>query len=166
MKMSFGKWLAFYGLISQFIFIDILTDSQFTGKTLRAIECDENINEIWHKTWQDSLFGIIPTPNLKLIVLAWWILTLLQMVLPLLRTLRSSDIRFATTHEVGDSAPDKGFLCSATLLQHDTVFLTLADASGMATVQCMAIPMALDAVQVNPPSSASDAAPGRQFSTL
>merc|ERR1719221_2405056 len=120
-NVPFVAWLTFYGVISQIAFADLGTDSMFTGTSMRTVECDHAVNDIWDKTWRASLLGAIPTPSLWLLSIGSWSLSLVQIVVPLLRTLRSSDTRCATPHAIGNSGtgPD---LCGRGLLHDADVF--------------------------------------------
>jgi hypothetical protein len=122
--------------------VDQVTDGFFTANALDLISCKrEEVREIWDLTMQQSVFRFLPlwrtSAHLELILIAAWVISLLQMVWPIAATLSCRCLQGSIVYEVGDN----GVIGVAGLeanpcigkTDHDEVFENLSEASGMAS---------------------------------
>jgi hypothetical protein len=91
---GFVPWLVFYGVVSQLALSDNSTDSMFTGITVVSSSCaGDDMRILWELEWSKSLPGQIgiPAPAIQNLALGFWLFSLLQMIMPVIRTLGVSD---------------------------------------------------------------------------
>lgn len=72
----------------------------------------------------------MPVPSLQILSMVSLCLSLIQIVVPIIRTLRRSDLRGETLHVAGMANPDNRGLLDGEQINHDMVLFGLADASG------------------------------------
>ena len=91
-EITFTVWLVLCTLFSGLNFMDICTDSLWAAQSERLLTCGgpgERLRELWGASWAQSAparLGI-PAPNLASLVTIFWCLALLQICVPLAKSL-------------------------------------------------------------------------------
>lgn len=104
-SVGFWAWFTFAFLGSTLNMLDFVTDSFFLGSTLKTDHCgDVQISNIWHFMLTKSFVWFLADQSISSVVLAFWALSFVQMVWPLLvswpRRGESVD------YKVGSKSPD------------------------------------------------------------
>jgi len=140
LTVPFLFWLVCNSPLSFLNLADLCTDSGFTAAVRKAVKCDagDDMASLWLQTWMQSLPARagVPAPDLPTLALLMWIITLLQIVLPFLGSIRKGDLSGKLRYTCGDWGQSEGALpCHNQVLYHDGVAFDLADASGMSVLQ-------------------------------
>lgn len=137
LQVGFLMWLCFYSIMSVLHFADSASDSMFAGTTVSALVCsDSRLMSLWEQQWAHSALGKrgFVTPYLPIVVFGYWFLSLLQMVLPLPRTMRRGTLE--------DKHSESYFSCcgdeNGEIWQTEVLFSS-ADAAGMPTLCALSI---------------------------
>jgi len=141
MKVYFFVWIAWSMFWSQMNILDICTDSRFVATANHILGKEPLYDELWNTAWQQSVLGHAPTPNLRLCILMSWVLSIVQLILPLLRTLRRCDLSSTSMLKVETWASPAIF--GGDVLTNASVLFGLGEACGFMSVQHSTIPWAL-----------------------
>lgn len=132
-QVSFKVWLTFYLICSNLAYL--ITDSFFAAVASAGGNCPDTkiMVDLWANAWQQSGLGVVglPVVDFSLIVLAVWVLSFLQMVVPLTTTIRQP--------YAGDDYGRSPSLCGKEDMFNDDKFGELSEAAGLARVQSLAI---------------------------
>lgn len=152
--VSIRTWFLFYAGSTFIALLDVATDSVFAGRAMRRMESEGAISHFWEISWSSSLVSSLPVPSLWFLVLLSWYMSLLQMIIPFLRTLQRGDFTCATMYRVG-------YMGEKNLL-FNFVLYALADASGITAIQSVPLQFQLhwieEFVHTVPSSIISDSA--------
>mmetsp|Transcript_60843 Transcript_60843/g.172940 ORF Transcript_60843/g.172940 Transcript_60843/m.172940 type:complete len:467 (+) Transcript_60843:75-1475(+) len=135
-KCSLRCWVVFYLGLSTLNFVDQAMDSASSATTLRLFHCQSHLSLFWTETWQQSLLRFLPVPSLDTLVEVSWLLTLPQIIVPVLLTWGAAACFCQLKYAVGDPGADKNWFGGN--VWHVDVFEGLAEASGMVTFQQLA----------------------------
>jgi len=143
-EVYFNVWFAVFFVCSQLAYADICTDCLFTSSSLKNLQCDPAIKSILHDTWHSSFLGWIPTPSSSVTIFGVWLLSLIQMCLPLLRTLGRTNTLSEIQHRCRLQSRIFTYpFFGNKQLSNSTVAFSLGDAAGMASLQALSIPFVL-----------------------
>lgn len=123
--------------------MDIGSDSIFTACTVGNTEV-KDLDAIWFYTFKSSAWQVFHLPVISLVTVLQvsFIVSLLQLVMPLATSYRKEECRGnVRLNEQEISGVGTPFLTGETLSNED-VFLETAEAAQLATVQSIAIPLA------------------------
>jgi len=165
--VSYMPWLAFYVVCSNLNYLDIITDSIFAAVAHAASQCPGNhMEELWRISWQQSGFGRVGVPviNFSLLVVGFWLMSFLQMIVPLVMT-KEAENDSPDSEETRALRLRMGSEGSMTLggekLYDDDKVAELSEAAGLATIQSLAI-----STRLSNESNSSVAVEARPLSSL
>lgn len=139
LEVPLKMFLAVHFSLSQLSFIDITTDSLFISSAMHILQRRHSEVEIWRQVWQQSTLCALPMPNFWLVSVSCWALSLLQMIVPVLRTVRWSDMQLTTQNKFRDMGAST-LIWSNEEVRHAAVLESLADANGMMMLQATILP--------------------------
>jgi len=151
--VPFQSWFNLMFVMSQISFFDIMFDTFFTNSAMRLLERDQTTSKIWTQVWENSLLCWLPAPSLWLLLVSWWSLSLLQMVIPVFKSIRHSDLQLKTVHQFRHVGLSQSL--GGNLVDHGGVSNALAGASGMMLVTSTLLPY-MKGVVADPARSTSD----------
>jgi len=120
---------------------DICTDSRFVGTVVQTLGKQPLYEQLWDTAWQQSLLGCMPAPSLRLCIWLSWALSLVQLILPLLRTLRMQDFPSKPRKPLETMAG--GTIWGDKDMTPSGMCKCLAEASGFMSMQNATIPCSL-----------------------
>lgn len=141
--VGFNVWLALRAAESLLNLLDTFTDSSFAANVVRTVRGPRGhaLERLW--TWQQSLPAAwgIPAPDLERLAVAFWVICLIQVLIPVVSSCRQRDFSSCAPNEaseayaIGNTGADQGCCCRWEALNNESVAFALADASGMASLQ-------------------------------
>jgi len=152
--VPFLVWFVAFSLDSQLNLFDSVSDSLFTGTSMRKTNCPlgKEMKKLWESAWEVSPGGLmgIPVPNMNVLVCCAWVLTLPQSIWPLIRTHRQQDVAGGAIlmgTDIGDAGHADNLFGDP--LNNDDIMFDLADAAGMTSLQELAITSAHAELRAN-----------------